>query len=192
MSPPSSVEITQLLERFREGDQLAAEELLPLVYDHLHYLATIHLSREYNNNTLQPTALVNEVYLRLFKGEHAEERVAWKNRRHFFVIAAKQMRRVLVDYARARNADKRGGEQERVDFDGALLVTPPFDIDLLALEEALQRLETLHPRPAKIIELRFFGGLTEEEAAEALEISVSTLRRDWEFARAWLLDKLSP
>lgn len=182
--------ITQLLERCRAGDRQAVEELLPLVYDHLRQLAHTYLSRERSDHTLQPTALVNEVYLRLLGGQPAQQ-PEWKSRAHFFVIAARQMRNVLVDYERARQSDKRGGQQQQIELEDVTLVTPPLDVNLLALEEALHRLEQIHPRPAAIVELRFFGGLTEAEAAEALEISVSTLRRDWEFARMWLYDKLN-
>jgi RNA polymerase sigma factor (TIGR02999 family) len=190
MPPPRPTEITQLLARFRAGDTAAAEKLMPIIYDELRQVARRCLKKKSDHHTLQPTELVHETYMRLFKPEAGESMTEWKDRTHFFAVAALQMRRILVDHARARQAGKREGNRQRVDMtevDGHLL---PRNIDLVALDEALRLLEQKHPRHAKIVELRFFGGMTEKEAAEALEISVTTLKREWEFARAWLFKRL--
>jgi len=180
-------ECTLLLSKFRQGDREAAEALIPLVYQDLRRLAHQYMLRERNNHTLQTTALVHEVYVRLFGNETIE----WKNRAHFLVIAARQMRRILVDYAREAKATKRQGYYQRVSLDSLSTETPQPDVDLVALNEALARLSQLQPRASQVVELRFFGGLTEKEAAAVLGISVSTLKREWEFAKAWLFRRLN-
>jgi RNA polymerase sigma factor (TIGR02999 family) len=190
MPPPRTTEITQLLARFRAGDAEAAEKLMPIIYDELRRVARRCLKKKPDNHTLQPTELVHETYVRLFRPEAGEGMTEWKDRTHFFAVAALQMCRILVDHARARQADKREGDRQRVDMteaDGHLL---PRNIDLVALDEALRLLEQKHPRAAKVVELRYFGGMTEKEVAEALGISVTTLKREWEFARAWLYKRL--
>ncbi len=190
MPLPQKTEITLLLARFRAGDAEAADKLMSIVYDELRQLARRCLHSERNNHTLQPTELVHEAYLQLFKPEAEDEMTAWKNRTHFFAVAALQMRHILVDHARAKQAGKREGSHNRIELTEADGHSSPLDIDLIALDEALRLLEQKHPRAAKAVELKYFGGLTEKEAAEALEISVTTFKREWEFARAWLLKRL--
>lgn len=190
MPIPRPTEITQLLARFRAGDTAAAEKLMPIIYDELRQVARRCLKKKSDNHTLQPTELVHETYMRLFKPEAGEGMTEWKDRTHFFAVAALQMRRILVDHARARQASKREGDRQRVELTEADGHSPPLDVDLVALDEALQLLEQEHPRAAKVVELRYFGGLTEKETAEALGISVTTLKREWEFARAWLFKRL--
>ena len=189
-APPA--EITTLLVRLRAGDQTAAERLFPLVYDQLRHLARHYLQQENPQHTLQPTALVHELYLRLFSPNGDAEPVAWQDRQHFFVVAARQMRRLLVDHARAKQAAKRAGNWQRVELTTDAAHLAPLNLDLLALDQVLARLEADYPRAAKVVELRYFGGLTEAEAAEALGIGLTTLKRDWEFARAWLYQQLKP
>ncbi len=190
MPIPPPNEITRLLARIREGDQAATDELMPIVYDELRRRARSYLRQERANHTLQPTDLVHDAYMRLFKDSNQSGPVEIKNRQHFFVIAARLMRRILVDHARAKGSEKREGRYQRVELSEDDGHSPPPDIDYIALDQALQKLEELHPRHAKIVELRYFGGMTEKEAAEALEISVTTLKREWEFARAWLFKRL--
>lgn len=185
MRPAASV--TQMLAEWRNGNQDAGQQLFEATYQELRRLAAWHLRQERPGHTLQPTALVNELYLKLF----STEPVDWRNRAHFFAVAAQQMRRLLIDYARARHADKREGDRSRVSLIEIEGLAAPQDEDLLALDLALSRLETLEPRAARVVELRFFGGLTEKEAAEVLSVSVATLKRDWTFARAWLIKELS-
>src|SRR5262245_12750525 len=160
---------------------------MPLVYQELRRRAAASLRRERRDHTLQPTALVHEVYLRLVD----QRRVAWKNRAQFFGVAAEIMRRILVDRARAHRTAKRSGRWARVTLDPALAVAAPVDVDVLDLDAALTRLAALDARKSRIAELRFFGGLSLEEAAEVLELSRATAERDWQFARAWLFDALS-
>jgi len=190
MPPPSPNEITQLLARIREGDQTAADQLIPIVYDQLRRLARSYLKNERAGHTLQPTALVHEAYLRLFKSSDQNGPIEIKNREHFFVIAAQLMRRILVDHARSKKSGKREGRLQRVEMSEDDNHSPPPDIDHIALDQALQKLAEFHPRHVKIVELRFFCGLTQEEAAEALGISLSTLKREWAFARARLFEQL--
>ncbi|MGH9835712.1 MAG: sigma-70 family RNA polymerase sigma factor [Blastocatellia bacterium] len=190
MPLPRPTDITQLLTRFREGDTAAAEKLMPIIYDELRRVARRCLKKKSDNHTLQPTELVHETYLRLFKPEAGEGITEWKDRTHFFAVAALQMRRILVDHARARQADKREGARQRVELTEADGQAPPLNVDLVALDEALLLLEQEHPRAAKVVELKYFGGMTEKEVAEALEISVSTFKREWGFARAWLFKRL--
>ena len=185
MTQPS--EVTQLLLAWGQGDASAHEELMPLVYDELRRLAAIHLRREREAITFQPTALVHEAFLRLV-GESA---IGWQNRRHFFALAAQAMRRVLVDHARARYSLKRGGGAERI----TLVEDASWgqeDASLLDLEEALCALEEMDPRLARLVELRYFAGLTIEETAAAMDTSPATVKRDWTLARAWLHARLSP
>ena len=182
-------EITQLLARFGRGDAEAASRLLPIVYNSLRDLARGRLRLERAGHTLQPTALVHEVFLQLFGNENID----WQDRLHFFVVASHQMRRLLVDYARARQADKREGSLQRVELEEAQAEMAPNAVDvvdMLALDQALQRLAAEYPRAAQVVELRYFGGLTEKEAAAALDVSTSTIKREWEFARAWLYKRL--
>jgi RNA polymerase sigma factor (TIGR02999 family) len=182
MTTPTPQDVTQLLDAVSAGDSRAAGELLPLVYDQLRKLARARMSREKAGATLQPTALVHEAYLRLV-GDHD---VKWENRGHFFAAAARAMRRILVERARHRGRQKRGGGMKRVEIaDDALAVEPPSD-DLLALDEVLDRLEQYDPRKSDVVMLRYFAGLTIEETAAALGISPATVKNEWAFARAWL------
>jgi RNA polymerase sigma factor (TIGR02999 family) len=177
--------ITGLLERWRLGDVEAANQLMELVYGDLHKIAAREMRREHSGHTLQTTAVLHEAYLRIFRSAPVE----WKDRAHFFAVAAQQLRRVLLDYARRANSEKRGGgivTLTLLDSD----VGVNIDERLLALDEVLVRLEGLDPRAAKVVELRFFGGLTESDSAEALGISLATLKRDWDFAKTWLTAQL--
>ena len=160
---------------------------MPLVYNELHKVAARHLRSQRAGHTLQTTALVNEAYLRLIDASQ----VQWQNRAHFFAVAAHFMRRILVDFARRQNYQKRGGGAQPVELDEALIPAPERGADLLALDEALTRLQALSVRQAQVVELRYFGGLSEEETAEALKVSVRTVRRDWNFARVWLHRELT-
>jgi RNA polymerase sigma factor (TIGR02999 family) len=178
--------VTLVLEQMRKGDKGAADKLLPLVYDEFRALARHYLAQERANHTLQPTALVHEAYMKLVD----QTRVDWQGRSHFFAVAAQAMRRILVDHARSRQRDKRGGGRARVVLDEAVALSPQKDEDVLALDEALERLAALDPRQAKVVELRFFGGLSVEEVAEALKVSKRTVEGDWTFARAWLSREL--
>lgn len=180
-------EVTALLDRWRLGDPAAADELATLVYGDLHRIAAREMRRERGDHTLQTTAILHEAYLRIF---HSEP-VAFNDRAHFFAVATQQLRRVLLDYARKANSRKRGGGTVALSLlphDGA---TVGLDARLLALNEALTRLEQLDPRAAKVVELRYFGGLTEADAAAALGVSVATLKRDWDFAKTWLAAQLA-
>ena len=180
MQPPQS--ITQLLVKWSGGDKAALDELMPLVYDTLRQLASSYLRRERDHHSLQPTALVHEAYVRL-----VDQRTAnWQNRAQFFGLAAKMMRNILVDYARQRQATKRGGKLYRLSLSAADRISKQSDVELLALDDALNELAAAKPKHAEIIELRFFGGLTIEETAAALGLSHATVERDWTFARAWL------
>jgi RNA polymerase sigma factor (TIGR02999 family) len=178
---------TQLLLAWTAGDRQALDQMLPAVYDELHRLATRYLARERRDHTLQPTALVHEAFLRLIN----QREVDWRNRAQFLGVAAGLMRRILVNHARDRSAAKRGGSQERVSLSLVDIPSDAPDVDLIALEDALERLNTLDDRKAKVVELRFYGGLTNEEVAEVLGISRATVEREWSFARAWLFDALS-
>ena len=190
-------EVTQILSAIEQGDPSAAQHLLPLVYDELRKLAATRLAREKPGQTLEATALVHEAYLRLvtptqssLSQEGDQERVHWNSRAHFFAAAAEAMRRILVDFARARRNDKRGGRAAKVPLDEALAVSKDAGQDLVALDEALQALAVVHPRKSDVVELRFFGGLSLEETAEVLRVSVDTVKRDWRFAKLWLLKEL--
>jgi RNA polymerase sigma factor (TIGR02999 family) len=160
---------------------------MPFVYDELRRLARQYLQRERSDHTLQATGLVHEAYLRLVD----QSSLSWQNRAHFFAVAAKVMRRVLVDHARSHRAEKRGGDREKLEFDEALLPSGERAVDLIALDEALRELERLDARQSQIVELRFFGGLTNEEIGEALDISPRTIKREWRLAKAWLRREIS-
>jgi RNA polymerase sigma-70 factor, ECF subfamily len=183
-------EITRLLRDWQGGSKEALERLIPVVYDELHTLASRYLSRERSNHTLQPTALVNEAYVKL-AGQRA---VDWQNRAHFFGIAAQLMRRILVDRARHVGRSKRGGDVPRVSIDDAEPPAPASavdPVDAFALDRALSRLEAIDPQQGRIVELRFFGGLTIQETAEVMGLSAGTVKRDWAVARAWLYRELT-
>ena len=185
MSSPENV--SQLLVKWGEGDQAALDRLMPLVYSELRRLASNYLRRERQNHTLQPTALVNEAYLKLIDQKSAR----WQNRAHFYGVAAQLMRRILVDHARQHQAAKRGGRsQERLSITSAGQLGEKPDLDLLALHEALEELKTFDPQQERIVELRYFGGLSIEETAEVMGIGHATVERDWKMARAWLRRKL--
>lgn len=179
--------ITQLLARWSEGDTTALDKLMPIVYSELRRLANNYLRRERQGHTLQPTALVNEAYLKLIDQKSAR----WQNRAQFYGIAAQLMRRILVDHARQHKAGKRGGpEQQRLSITSAGQLAVKADLDLLPLHEALEELATIDPQQARIVELKFFGGLSIEETAEVLGVGHATVERDWKMARAWLRRKL--
>ena len=190
MPHDSPQDVTQLLIAWREGDSGAEQRLLPAVYDELHRQAERAMRRENEAHTLQATALVNEAYLRLVD----QSRVQWKNRAHFFGVAAQVMRRILVDHARSRLADKRGAGAKRLTLDDANVGAPEESggIDVLDLHEALERLAALDETQARVVELRYFSGLNIEETAEALGVSPATVKREWSVARAWLRRELSP
>lgn len=179
-------DVTQVLEALGRGDRKAADKLLPLVYDEFRALARHYLAQERLNHTLQPTALVHEAYMKLVD----QSRVDWQGKSHFFAVAAQAMRRILVDHARSRQRDKRGGGRARVVLDEAVALSPQKDEDVLALDEALEKLAQLDARQARVVELRFFGGMSVEEVAEALGVSKRTVEGDWTFARAWLSREL--
>lgn len=181
-------EVTRLLSAWSAGNEEALEQLMPLVYDELRRLARGYLAKERRELTLQATGLVNEAYLRLID----QSGVEWTDRSHFFAIAARTMRRILVDHARARRADKRGGEIERLVFDEQLdaFEESGIDVDLLDLDEALKELAAFDERQAKLVELRFFGGLSIRETGEMLGLSPATVKREWALARAWLYRRL--
>jgi RNA polymerase sigma-70 factor, ECF subfamily len=187
MFSEASPNITQILKRYSDGDKTALDELLPKVYDELRRLAGAYMRRESPNHTLQPTALVHEAYFRLVD----QKNVKWQNRGHFFGIAAQMMRRILVDHARIRHAEKRGGKATKISFEEGLHWTPRDEPDILSLDSALTRLTELDERQGKVVELRYFGGLGVEETAEALGISPATVKRDWTVAKAWLLRELN-
>jgi len=176
-------QVTEILLRIEDGDPSAAEQLLPIVYDALRKLAAARLEREQPGQTLQPTALVHEVYLRLVDVEHQQK---WESRGHFFAAAAEAMRRILVDNARRKASQKRGGGMQRMDWEPVAADPMHALDDLLALDEALETLATLDSRKAELVKLRYFSGLTNEQAAEVLGVSLATVERDWSFARAWL------
>jgi RNA polymerase sigma factor (TIGR02999 family) len=183
---PDPKEVTQLLLAWRNGDETAFDKLLPLVYDELRRLARNYMRRERRGHTLQTSALVHEAYLRLV--EH--EGIDWQNGAHFFGVAAQAMRRVLVDYARRRNFAKRGGAAQRVALEEAATLAEERAAEVIALDEALQSLARIDPRKSRVVELRYFGGLTIEETAEALDIAPATVARDWNTAKAWLLREM--
>jgi RNA polymerase sigma factor (TIGR02999 family) len=179
-------EITGLLQAWSAGEQGAFEKLVPMVYQELHRLAQHYMSQERPGHTLQATALVNEAYLRLMGGKP----ISWQNRAHFFGVSAQLMRRILVDFARSRRSVRRGGDAPAVSLDDALVVSPEPGADLVALDDALHALAAMDARRGQVVELRFFGGLSVEETAEVLKVSVETVMHDWKFAKAWLQREL--
>ena len=182
VSAPPRQEVTQVLVDWSKGDTNAPDRLMPLVYEELRKLARNYLQRERSDHTLQATGLVHEAYLRLVD----QSSMSWQNRAHFFAVAAQVMRRILVDHARAHRAEKRGGEREKIEFDEALAPSGEKAVDLIALDDALQDLVTFDERQSRIVELRFFGGLTNEEIGDVLGISPRTIKREWRLAKAWL------
>src|SRR5438105_382830 len=187
MAGTSPQEVTRLLLDWSNGNQAALDKLMPLVDRELNRLAHHYMRRENPNHTLQTTALVNEAYLKLIDQKH----VHWKNRAHFFALSAQLMRRILVDHARRRQYAKRGGGAQRISFDETMVVSHERGADLITLDEALDKLAAIDPRKSKVVELRFFGGLSVEETAEALHISPVTVKRDWSMAKAWLYNSLN-
>jgi RNA polymerase sigma factor (TIGR02999 family) len=187
MSTRSSLQVTHLLQVWSAGDQAALEQLYPLVYAELRRIASKRMSAESPAATLQPTALVNEVYLRLVDASG----LTFRDRTQFFGLAAQIMRRILVDAARARRASKRGGPAGKIPLDEAFFAAPERDRELVALDDALDALAKEDARKARVVELRFFGGLSIEESGEVLGVSVQTVRRDWNFAQAWLMRTMS-
>ena len=185
MTPATSNEVTQLLRAWSDGQQEALQRLMPLVYEELHRLARHYMSRERSGHILQTTALVNEAFLRLVDARH----VNWQNRAHFFAISASLMRRILVDFARTYQSQKRGAGVRPVSLDEGLDVTEER-LDLASLDDALKTLAILDPRKSRVVELRFFGGLSMEEVAEVLQVSPETVKRDWKLAKAWLLREM--
>ena len=186
LTTPGPHEVTKLLKQWSEGDQTALDQLIPLVHDELHRLARHHMRREGPGHILQTSALINEAYLRLVD----QPQIRWENRAHFFGIAARLMRRILVDEARRRDSAKRGGSLIQVPLDEATNVAQEQAANVAALDEALQRLETIDARQGQIVELRFFGGLNIEQTADVLKVSPGTVMRDWTFARAWLRNEM--
>lgn len=180
-SSENSAEVTRLLIALREGNREAVDALVPLVYAELRRLAAYYLKSERQGHTLQPTALVHEAFLRL-----VDAQVQWQNRGHFFALAANLMRRILVDYARKYQAEKRGGGEEKISLEEAFVFAQERPSEMIALDEALERLAEIDPRRCQVVELKFFGGLSHEEIAEALNVHKNTVLRDWNLARAWL------
>jgi RNA polymerase sigma factor (TIGR02999 family) len=187
MDEPRSEDVTQLLVSWTEGNRQALDDLVPIVHAELRRLARRYMHAERLGHTLQTSALVNEAYMRLVDAN----RVQWQNRAHFFGISARLMRQILIDYARARRGDKRGGDLRPVPLDESMARGPQLDNDLVAVHEALLRLSEMDERKAQVVEMRFFGGLTEAETAEVLNVSPETVRRDWRLAKAWLRRELS-
>jgi RNA polymerase sigma-70 factor, ECF subfamily len=186
MGPAPSAEITCLLKAWAAGDQVALDHLAPLVYAELRRMARRYMAKERLGHSLQATALVNEAFLRLVQHDN----VGWQDRAHFFAVSAQIMRRILVDAARARGSEKRGGGVVKVDLNESIDALPQRDRELIALDEALDALSQFDQRMAKVVELRFFGGLSVEEIAEVLKVSGQTVMRDWRLARAWLMRKI--
>ncbi|HEX5228566.1 MAG TPA: sigma-70 family RNA polymerase sigma factor [Bryobacteraceae bacterium] len=187
MGKPSDQNVTQLLLQWSRGDSAALEALVPLVYDELRRLAQLYLSREKPGHTLSSTALVHEAYLRLVR----QTEVTWQNRAHFFAVAARMMRRILVDHARRHAYAKRGGGAMTLSLDESVAAAPERELDLVALDDALEALAKLDERQSRMVELRFFGGLSIEETSEVLGVSAPTVKREWASARAWLYREIS-
>ena len=185
-SSSSPQNITTLLRAWGQGDEYALEQLTPLVYDELHRLARRLLSRESEGHTLQTTALINEVYLRLIDFQN----VRWQDRAHFFAVCARLMRRILIDFARSRDSLKRGGDRRKVTLDEGMFLSSGTPAQLLALDEALTKLAEVDSRKSSVVEMRFFGGLTVKETAEVLKVSADTVMREWGLARAWLMREM--
>ena len=187
MKSPARHQITELLAEWREGNQSALDELYPLVYDELHRLARRYMSRERRDHTLQTTALINEAYVRMVD----QKNVNWANRSHFFAISAQIMRRILIDHARRNAYAKRGGGAQQVSLEEVAALVPEQGRELMRLDEALKSLAEQDPRRSQVVELRYFGGLNNEEIAGVLQVSENTVTRDWNMARAWLYQQLS-
>ncbi len=183
---PEPKDVSAILNAWGKGDQGAGEELIGIVYQELRRLAAHYLVSERPGHTLQPTALVHELYLKLF----STQPLHLHDREHFLAVAARQLRRIVVDYARNKHAQKRGGSQVTISLDAAHGLAVPVDARVLDLDHALARLETLDSRAAQVVELKFFGGLTDDETGKTLGISLATVKRDWDFARSWLLNQL--
>jgi RNA polymerase sigma factor (TIGR02999 family) len=181
-------QVTELLRRWSAGDRAALDELVPEVYQQLRAAARVRLASERAGHSLQPTDLVHETFLRI----EGYDRISWQDRAHFLAVAARTMRRILIDRARRRRATKRGGPAEAITLTESLSPKQTIEVDVLALDEALERLTRQDPRQSQIVELRYFGGLTQEEIAEVLGVSVPTVKRDWRVARLWLRRELSP
>ncbi len=179
-------EVTRLLHAWADGDKTALNRLIPIVYSELHRLARRYMSREQTGHVMKTTELIHEAYFKIAEVDALD----WHDRNHFFAIAARQMRRILVDYARARDSEKRGGGRRQVTLDEQCIGTAREDIDVVMLDEVLEQLARFDSRKAKVIELRFFGGLTVAETANFLEVSPDTVLRDWRLARAWLLRRM--
>lgn len=189
MAHNQSNDVTELLIKLTDGNESVLDELLPLIYGELRILANKYLRRERSDHTLQPTALVHEAYLKLID----QKQVRWQNRAHFFGVAAQIMRRLLVDHARKHTADKRGGEFDKMQLEESIVVVQgEKSIELLALDEALENLAKLDPQKSKIVELRYFGGLSVEETAEVMNVSPITIKRQWRMAKAWLYGQVAP
>jgi RNA polymerase sigma factor (TIGR02999 family) len=188
MLPEAAPDVTQLLVNWSRGDQAALEQLMPLVYGELRRLAAAYLRRERSNHTLQSTALVHEAFMRMV----SQQEVQWKNRAHFYGIAAQMIRRILVDYARSQRAEKRGAGAVKLELDEAMAVVQSApEINLLGLNDALERLAQLDERQSRVVELRFFAGLSIEETAEVMHLSPASIKREWQTARAWLYREMS-
>ncbi len=187
MDAPGSAEVTVLLKASSSGDRAALDRLTPVVYEELRRMARRYMRKERAGATLQTTALVNEVYLRLVDVKNVD----WQQRAQFFALSAQMMRRILVDTARARGSHKRGGSAKRVNVDEVAVLSPQPEESIVALDEALQAFAKLAPRQAKVVELRYFAGLSEEEIAEVTKTTTRTVERDWQFARSWLMRELS-
>ena len=187
MGAPDSCDVTGLLQAWGQGDEVALQKLMPLVYEQLHAAARRYMAQERPGHTLQTTALIHETYLRLVN----VRRVKWQDRAHFLAVCAQLMRRVLIDFARSRGYQKRGRAMPHVQFEEGLLVTAKPDFDLLALDDALNRLAQVDERKGRVVELRFFGGLAVKETAEVMKVSPETVMRDWKLAKVWLLRELS-
>lgn len=187
MANIQSPQITQLLVEWGGGNQSALENLIPLVYDELHRIAKRYMRQQSAGHTFQTTELIHEAYLKLAKQDDQN----WQNRAHFFGVAAQAMRHILVDYARSKQSQKRGGWQEKVTLDEKAAISIQRSEEMLSLDEALNRLAELDERKSRVVELKYFGGLTNEEVAEVLKVSPETVKRDWKFSRTWLLRELS-
>jgi RNA polymerase sigma factor (TIGR02999 family) len=186
VTPSSAKDVSNLLRAWRGGDEAALDRLMPLVYDELRRLAHLYMRRERAEHTLQTTALVNEAYIRLVDANQVD----WRDRAHFFAVSSNLMRRILVEFARARRRLKRGGNLKRISIDGDLIALPQPPTSLEIIDTALNALSSFDARKAKVVEMRFFGGLGTEEIAEVLKVSPDTVKRDWRLARAWLMKEL--
>jgi RNA polymerase sigma factor (TIGR02999 family) len=186
MTTLSHNDVTGLLHEWRQGDKHALDKLMPIVYDELRRIAHRYMQKEHDGHTLQTTALINEAYVRLV----GQQKIEWQNRNHFFAVTAQVMRHLLIDHARRHNFARRGGGVEHVALDDATMMSSERAVELIALDEALSEFSQLDPRKSRVVELRYFGGLSLEETAEVLDISLMTVRRDWRAAKAWLYRRM--